>query len=126
MRKNIFLLLFLILCFSLSTKIVLGATAMGGKITNMKATEISTLEDSGWKCNVPGQTITIKPMSKTPTTYLIPSSVESKTKYAIRTGQYILGNYTGMTPIICWRMCGYVPCFTSTVLNTISLFGTSK
>jgi hypothetical protein len=102
----------------------------GGKITQTKATEIQNAESAGYTCKVPGTSITIKPVGNYPTTYVIPSSVKSKTNTTTRSNQWILGLYSQTkTTITCTKPCPPPPgneCIKTVSLNTISLFGTSK
>jgi len=96
----------------------------GGKIIHTKATEIQTLESTGFVCNVPGETITISPVGKYPTSYLIPYGTTSKTKKPLGKNRWILGVYKGVkTAIICTNEETGVT--TQVNLNPITLYGTS-
>lgn len=99
----------------------------GGRITNTKATEIQSLENSNYKCVVPGTTITIKPVTRSsPTTFLIPSGVKSKTGTTARAGQVIKGLYSQSKTSITCIYQGYPPSETTTTLTPITLYGTSR
>lgn len=100
----------------------------GGKIISAKATEIKTLENSGWSCAVPGSSITIRPArSSYPTSYIIPAGVESKTETTPTAGQAILGLYSPTkTTVTCTKECGPTECVTTVTLDTLKMYGTSK
>ncbi|MEK7105765.1 MAG: hypothetical protein AAB895_00220 [Patescibacteria group bacterium] len=122
------LLLILLIVVAFDTASAAGATRpFGGRITNTKATEIQSLENSNYKCTVPGTTITIKPVTRSsPTTFLIPSGVKSKTGYTPRAGQQIKGLYSqSKTSIVCIYQ-GYPPSQTTTQLTPITMYGTSR
>lgn len=97
----------------------------GGKITETKASKIQSLEDEGYTCDVSGSSIEINPI-KGPSSYIIPSGTISKTGYAIRSGQWILGKYSGKTTVTCTKQCGETECTSTAILDTITLFGTSR
>ena len=97
----------------------------GGRILNTTAVEIQTLEDTGWTCEVPGTSITIKPV-RGPASYAIPAGVVSKTNTTPEDGQSIKGLYLGKTVITCKMSCPPVECVTAVTLDTIKMFGTSK
>jgi hypothetical protein len=99
----------------------------GGKIINTKATEIQSMENSNYKCAVPGTTITIKSnLNSSPTTYLIPSSVKSKTRSYPKAGQQILGLYSQSKTTITCKYQGYPPSQSTVQLTPITMYGTSK
>lgn len=99
----------------------------GGKIINTKAIEISSLENSNYKCIVPGSTITIKPVtSSSPSTFFIPAAVKSRTNTSPRAGQQIKGLYSQSKTTITCIFQGTPPSTTTTTLTPITLFGTSK
>lgn len=99
----------------------------GGRITNTKATEIQSMESSNYKCTVPGTTITIKPVTKSsPTTFLIPSSVKSKTNTTARAGQQIKGLYSQSKTTITCIYQGYPPSQSTVQLTPITMYGTSR
>ena len=131
MKRKIFINIGLVvLVFFISFEIVYATSIslgkiFGGRIINTTATEIQTLQSSGWECIVPGTSITIRPI-KSPATYIIPAGVISKTKTTPRSGQWILGKYSGKTTVTCTRACPPAICTTTATLNTITLFGTSK
>jgi len=121
----------IILVVLISVKITHAAFSVdkvfGGKITQNKASEIQDLESSGFTCMVPGTSITIKPVGSYPATYVITWATKSKTNTTPTSGQWILGLYNPMKTIItCTKPCPPTICTTTTSLNTISLFGTSK
>jgi len=97
----------------------------GGKITKTKASEIESLENDGYTCDLSGTSIEIDPI-KGPSSYIIPASTTSKTGYATRTGQWILGKYSGKTTVTCTKQCGETECTSTVTLDTITLFGTSR
>lgn len=105
-----------------------GATKpFGGRITNTKATEIQSMENSNYKCTVPGTSITIKPVTKSsPTTFLIPSSVKSKTNTTARAGQQIKGLYSQSKTTITCIYQGYPPSQSTVQLTPITMYGTSR
>lgn len=99
----------------------------GGTIIKTKATQIETLENSGWTCTVAGETIEIKPISsKYPTSYMIPANVQSSTKNKLSENQKIIGNYLGKTIITCVRSCPPAECVTTTSLDTVTMYGNSN
>ena len=74
----------------------------GGRIISTTAVEIRTLENAGYTCEVPGETITIAPVGKYPTSYLIPFGVESRSMRPLGNNRWILGSYKPITtPITC-------------------------
>lgn len=128
LKKSIILGIFIVLLLVLSSREVKAfglGQPFGGMIINTKATTVELLEDSDFKCIVPGQTITIKPVGKSPINYFIPASTISWTKTTPRSDQWILGLYSTPTVITCIFQ-GYPPEETTVNLNTITLWGTSK
>jgi hypothetical protein len=131
-KKGIIFILLIIFLVFVSTKIVFAAASygkfFGGRITNIKATEILALESSGFICAVPGSTISILPIGSsilTPSDYFIPSYITSKTGTIPSINQYILGRYSTVATIPCTSTT--TPPVTKTVsLYTIDLFGTSR
>lgn len=101
--------------------------SFGGKITNTKADEIERLENSNFKCSVPGSTITINPVNKnSPRTYVIPSNVRSETNNQLKRNQLILGLYSvGKTTVTC-KYQGWPPRQETVTLDTLKLYGNSK
>ena len=102
--------------------------SFGGTITNTKATRIDSLENSNYKCSVPGETITVRPTSRSmPTTYFIPSRVRSETRNKISRNQLVLGLYTvtQKTSITCIFQ-GTPPTEQIVSLDTLKLYGNSK
>ena len=100
----------------------------GGRIIHTKAIEIQTLEMAGFLCYAPGSTISIVPIGSplgTPTSYLIPFGVTSKTRISPRAGQLIIGKRSGKMVINC--TLAYFPFTTIPVsLDTVFLFGNSR
>ena len=110
-----------------STTPVSSGKIFGGKIVQTKSIEIQKLESTGYTCHVMGSTITIKPVGPYPTSYMIPSFFKSKTNTTLRTGQWIIGKYTGdKDTITCTKQCGETLCVSTVTLDIVSLFGTSK
>lgn len=101
----------------------------GGKIVNTRAEKIEELESSGYSCSYSGSTIEITPINVKglimPYSYAIPNAVKNKTGFPIRTGQWIIGKYSGKTTITC-ILEGDPPLEETVTLDTISLYGTSK
>lgn len=124
--SSILAILVVIVAFNIAHAGTVGK-AFGGKIINVKATEIQSLEESNYNCNVPGTSITIKPVTKgSPNTFLIPTSVKSRTNTTPRAGQQIKGLYSqSKTTIIC-KFRGTPPSSTSVTLTPITMYGTSK
>lgn len=100
--------------------------AFGGTIVEMKAIPIRALESANFVCAVPGKTITIKPVGAYPVNYFIPAAVRSKTRFPLRIGQSILGNYSLATVPITCILKAEPPVVTSVQLHPITMFGTSK
>lgn len=131
---RIFVVLIIFLVFA-SARIIFAYSSpvsfgnfFGGRIIITKATKIATLESTGYVCFIPGTTISIFPMGSpvgTPTDYLIPSYVTPRTRTTPRTGQLILGKYSGQMTVSC-TLPGDPPITTTVSLNTITLFGTSR
>ncbi len=128
MKKNFVFTLLIIFSVLVGIKIVYAAglaeKLFGGKIIHTKATEIQSLEASGWTCVVPGTSIAIKPI-KGPVDYFIPLSTTSETKKKPATRKLIMGKYSGKTTITCTRICPPAFCTTTVTLDTVTYFGTS-
>lgn len=131
MKKGIKITLLIIFLVFVSTRIVFASFPLGrflgGRIINTKAAIIAEAESFGYQCNVPGTSITIRPIGSaalTPSEYFIPSYVTSKTGTTPAIGQYILGRYSGKTMISCYL--ADPPDAMVFSLDTINLFGTSK
>ncbi|MFZ2205667.1 MAG: hypothetical protein WAV23_03695 [Minisyncoccia bacterium] len=120
--RTILVLFFVLITINVAYAFSLGQP-FGGKIIKTKATQIQTLEATH-TCVVPGDTIDIKSI-KGPISYFISYSTLPKTNSRISSNQQILGMYTGKTPIICTlKITPFTP--QTVILDTITLFGTSK
>jgi hypothetical protein len=130
-KGTIFILLIVFLVF-ISTKIVFAFSPFGGffggKIINMKAPEIASLEDAGYVCPMLGTSISIIPIGSplnTPNYYFIPSYVIPKTRTTPTINQLILGKYGEETVITC-TLPSNPPEVKTVMLKTIDFFGTSR
>ena len=100
--------------------------SFGGKITDSKASGIKRLENSNYKCAVPGTSIEINPVNKTDSkSYLIPTNVRSKTNNQVRVNQQLLGLYTMIPTVITCIYQGYPPTTQTVNLKSFKLFGNS-
>jgi len=72
-----------------------------GKISELKAKEISLKEDAGYICEVPGTSIEIRSQQKVSIGYVIPSGLKSMTKHSPRIGQSIIGKQRNTATINC-------------------------
>jgi len=134
MKKGIIFVLLITFAVFIGAKTVSAfsfGNFFGGRIIDIKALEIRTLENVGYTCDTTGgssiEIIPIGSPSYAPSSYFIPSYIYSKTGYPIMTGQLIIGrySYSYMTPITCIYPSD--PPFIQVVfLNTIDLFGTSE
>ena len=82
----------------------------------------------GFQCAVPGTTFSIYPIGSragTPTSYLVPSGIYSKTRNAIRISQLIMGKYSFKTPIVC-TSATIPPVIVTVPLDTVTMFGNSR
>ncbi len=98
-----------------------------GVIIKMKALEIEALENANFACEVPGESIEIRPKGKKgyqPTSYIIPSGTISKTKHAPAVNQQIVGKYSGKTSVTCIYQ-GFPPVEETVTLDTIKMYGNS-
>lgn len=136
MKKKIFLFSILIIAILTVSLVANAATGsintsnvFGGKIANTKAERIEELESSGYTCNTSGSTIEVTPINvkglTMPYSYAIPNSIKNKTGFPIRSGQWIIGKYSGKTTITC-ILEGDPPLEEVVTLDTISIYGTSK
>ncbi len=100
--------------------------SFGGRILHNKAIEIQTLESTNYKCIVPGTSITILPVGKSPTSFLIPAMIKSATNTKPASGQKILGLYSQTQTTITCIFQGKPPTTTTVQLTPITYFGTSK
>ena len=129
--SKVYKILIIALVVIISIKIVYAAgytnRPFGGKIIGIKAKKIEQLENSNYECTVPGSTIEIKLLGikGAPTSYYIPSNVNSKKQKQFKVNQSILGTYAGVSGITCIYK-GYPPQVQEVVLDTITHFGTSK
>lgn len=103
--------------------------SLGGRVSNIKATEIEDLESSGFTCQMAGgQSIEVKP-ARGVTSYYIPANVQSWTKNKIRAGQWIVGKYSNATASVTTITCVYdadEEITEEVVLHTIISYGTSR
>ena len=97
----------------------------GGTISNTKAEEIESLENSNYKCTIAGETIEVRPVNKAPYSYMIPSGIKNRTGFSLRDGQWIIGKYRGKTTITCIFQ-GDPPTEKTVTLDKVTLYGTSK
>jgi hypothetical protein len=98
----------------------------GGKIKNTKATALETKEKT-YNCTTTGETFELTPLKglKVPTGYMIENGTKNSTGYKIKSGQWIIGKYSGKSSITCTLKM--TPFTESTVeLDTITIYGTSK
>jgi hypothetical protein len=123
----IFISILIFINFDIANASQFGITKpFGGQIINNPATEIERLELANYECVVPGKTITIRPVGKYPTSYLIPYGVKSRTIGLPTAGKWILGLYNPIkTPITC-TFRGLPPATTIVNLDSITLYGTSR
>lgn len=99
-----------------------------GVVLKMKATEIETLENSGFVCPVPGQTLTIRQKGKSgyqPTSYVVFAHTKSKTLTPLAVQQKIIGKYGTKYPIVC-VLEAVPPVVQVVMLDMITLYGNSK
>jgi hypothetical protein len=129
MINNKIKVLIVVLVFLISFEVTFAAfsfgNVFGGRILRTEATEITTLEDTGYICVVPGSTIEIISI-KGPTAYLIPTGITPKTNTTPKEGQAILGKYQGQATIVCTRKDGETTSDKNVFLDIITLFGTSR
>jgi len=106
------------------------STYFGGKITRLKASEVENYESAGYDCEVPGDTIEIRPIKGNTTSYLIPNGLQPRTKYNPNAGQSIIGRSKGSTTINCKKCEGEsddAKCLNASFsITNINLFGTSR
>jgi hypothetical protein len=124
------LVIALVLIISIKIVYAAGSTGkvFGGRILKTEATEITTLEASGYSCQMSGgSSIEIKVMGVkyAPTAYYIPSGTKSKTNTVPTAKQLTIGRYSGTTTITCIHDDPEIPPETVS-LDTITMFGTSK
>ncbi len=131
-RKGIIFILLAVFLLFIYARIVFASFSFGsifaGRIINTKALEIEALEMFGYECAVPGTTIatiSIGSPAGTPLDYFIPSFVTPRTRTTPRTGQLIIGKYSGKTAITC-ILPGDPPDVQTVSLDTITFFGTSR
>ncbi len=98
----------------------------GGKITQMSAPEIESLEDAGFDCEVPGDDLLIQPKGNSPTSYVIPYGTKSKTSSSARENVQILGLYTPSSTEVTCIYDSYPPIEVTLEMNTITMYGVSK
>lgn len=117
----IFILNFSLVNASTISNANVSRTSFGGKITQTKSIEIEQKESLGYKCEVPGQTITIRSVNGYSKSYLIPMAVKNKSAKTISVGKWILGLKGSSVPITCTN----TTITTIVSLPSIILFGTS-
>jgi hypothetical protein len=140
MKKGIILILLIIFLVFASARIIFASysspsygSIFGGRIIYTKAIEIVNLESTGYICNTPGTSVSIRPMGSplgTPTSYLIPFGVTPRTRTTPTPGQLIMGKYGAPTSIECKKpgseRTGGRSDLKTMSLPTINLFGTSR
>lgn len=131
MKKGIIFILLIIFLIFVNTNFSFASSPFGrffaGRIISEKAMEINLKEWTGYNCVVLGNSITIKPIGSpigTPTSYFIPWNTISKTKSTPMNGKLIMGIYSGKSNVTCIRP--EPPDTQTVVLDTVTLFGTSK
>lgn len=98
--------------------------AFGGMITSSTAVPILARQAMGYMCIVPGISMTIVPVTITPTDYFIPFPIAARAGAAMAMpGAWTLGTYTIPTPIACVR--AFPPSVDIVPLPTVIIFGTS-
>jgi hypothetical protein len=132
MKNNFikFILLFILILFSIKVASAFGSYSMyggvfGGKITSTKAVEIEALESVGYICDLNGTSLSLRPM-RGPSSVIIPFHVRPKTRTVPGVGKSILGRYAGKTTVTCRMPCGATECVDMVILDTVTYFGTSK
>lgn len=104
-----------------------GFQAFGGRITNTKALNIQTIEESNYTCAVYGSSITIEPVGKgSETNFLIPATIKSSTNTYARSGQWILGLFNMSPTTVTCTFRGTPPNVQTTQISPITLYGTSR
>jgi len=103
-------------------------TPFGGTVSKTTAQNIKDLEDENYKCIVPGTSMTVKSISKTEKDqdFLVPYTTRSSTNNKTEPKQYFLGLYERTKQTVSCIYQGYPPRTTTTQLNRLKLFGTSK
>lgn len=108
-----------------SSQVKINSGGFAGRILNTKALKIQTLEAAGYFCPAAiGRTIEIKKQNekhKYSTSYFISDIV--KAKYQRKSGQAILGYYSGTTTITCTHPLGAVETVT---LSNVKKYNVSK
>jgi hypothetical protein len=99
----------------------------GGTVYKTTAQNVKDIEDENYKCAVPGRSITVKPIGTGQNqNLLISAGTQSSTGNKEEQNQYFLGFYEQSRQTISCIYQGYPPSTTTTTLNRLKLFGTSK
>lgn len=104
-------------------------TPLGGTVqSSTDAKNISDIEKKEYKCTVSGKSFSVKPINKTGKNldFLVPYTKRSSTGNKVMTKQYFLGLYERVNQTISCIYQGEPPSTTTTTLNRLKLFGTSR
>lgn len=103
-------------------------TPIGGTVEKTTAKNIKDLEDANYKCIVPGSSLTVKSANKMGGSldFLVPYTTRSSTGNKVNQRQYFLGLYEKTKQTITCIYQGYPPTTTTTTLNRLKVYGTSK
>lgn len=104
-------------------------TPLGGIVEeNRSSKNVQDIENENYKCIVPGSSITVKSLKKTEgdLDFLIPYTIRSSTQNKDGKRQYFLGLYERTKQTVTCIYQGYPPNTTTTNLNRLKLYGTSK
>jgi hypothetical protein len=123
--KVLIVVLMFLISFEITFAVFSFGNTFGGRILKTEAIEITTLQNTGYICVVPGSTIEIISI-KGPTAYLIPFGIIPRSNTNPREGQGILGRYGGQATIVCTRKDGETTSVRNVFLDIITLFGTSR
>jgi hypothetical protein len=93
----------------------------GGKIISVPATEIIAAESAGYLCPQRNLTFTIKPVSKSPVSYI---ATNLNRNSILSSGRNILGLYTTSISVPCMHSSGILGA-TFIPLSSVILYGTS-
>jgi len=99
--------------------------SFGGRIIQTKATEIQTLEATNYECTNPQGSIKIKPVGKSPVSYV--TQFYNNTRTTPRSGQQVLGLYQRSGAFVACVFKGLPPNGVVLNLNQIMFdWGTSQ